>query len=274
MLYIVDFDETITAYDTIHLLAEAVNKPEEWSVISDKYWQEYLAWREALPHSTTLTSYLPLLGGSRYLEEASIKRIEKSQYFSGLSEGALDNIVQLITLRAGFVEFINALVPDLRVSKTIFHVLSVNWSARVIEQTLLHHTDLTADLLCVHANDFDFDTSTNTTNGRILARNASSLLMNSTDKVREFRRIVQTDAVSSPLNVVYIGDSPTDFGCLQISPISILMRSNQKYYDILSRFEDVQLVDISEFPVQKAVPGKKIIYTCSDWCAIQKAFLA
>ncbi|EPY49526.1 fungal protein [Schizosaccharomyces cryophilus OY26] len=290
MLFVVDFDETITAHDTISCIAEAANKPDLWSFLAKAYWDEYLSWRSGLPKLTTLSSYLDLLRKGGFAEAASIQRIQKHKFFEGLTPEQLEGVASSITLRDGFDKFLQLLMPRLRDGTDEFHILSINWSSRVIEATLRRIPDIDTGLITIHSNDLEMDPTNQLTTGKIVPFHAESLILTADDKAREFQTLVR----SSPYNAtVYIGDSSTDFGCFSHASISILFLATEKILFTLESFSDVRLLkldasyDLSntkERPQFNPSPlyqsqslkaqslSQTKIYTCDQWHIITAVF--
>ncbi|WBW73023.1 HAD superfamily hydrolase [Schizosaccharomyces osmophilus] len=294
MLFVVDFDETITAHDTISCLAKAANKPGVWDFLAKSYWEEYMAWQSGLPKLTTLCSHLDLLQTGGFAETASIQRVQSHKFFEGLSLEQLDAVASSITLRDGFDKFLQLLMPRLRDGSDEFHILSINWSSRVIESTLRRIPGIDLRLVTIHSNDLELDPATQLTTGNIVPFHAQSLIMTADDKMHEFLVIIQKASPSSQSNAtVYIGDSSTDFGCFFHATIGILFLANERSRSTLESFSDVTLLkldpsipkfslnetsQLNRFPQSQTQPYKaqnpsnSTIYTCDQWTTLTKVF--
>ncbi|EPX75114.1 uncharacterized protein SOCG_02590 [Schizosaccharomyces octosporus yFS286] len=295
MLFVVDFDETITAHDTISCLANAANKPDVWKFLANSYWEEYMAWKSGLPKLTTLSSHLNLLQAGGFAETASLQRVQSYKFFQGLSMEQLDAVASSITLRDGFDKFLQSLMPRLRDRSDEFHILSINWSSRVIQNTLRRIPGIDVGLVTIHSNDLEVDPTTRLTTGNIVPYHTTTLVMTADDKTREFMAIVQqaSSASSHPHTTVYIGDSSTDFGCFVQATIGILFLANEQSKLTLESFTDVTLLNIDPsfpnfnlnessqlhpIPRSQSRPSKVLntfnttIYTCDQWSILAQVF--
>lgn len=281
-----DWDGTITIKDTLDTLVSiaAQKKPDVdvqtlWKHLGKAYYDDFSALHsEQMKHPpTTLEGEKKFLRVIEAAEIRSVDRVSDSGIFSGLvsadiSQGAAralgSNEVQI---RPGFSEFLSLISPN--GSGETFQgdlaILSVNWSARFIEECLraarlgpkLQKTRLSIranelenlglkvePFRCAERDDSQINPggkdgwSETPSTGRIVpGPGMHSRIVFSHDKLEVFSKPEASNTQDKPAPKVYIGDSWTDLECLLAADLGICIRDDpmtstqQKLADSLQR---------------------------------------
>lgn len=199
-LVVLDFDETITAKDTISTISSIAyaKKPTfkpEWSYFSECYLNDYAKVKQDFGPISTLEDQKKFFDEVRAVERASLQRIEKSGLFKGLLREDLAHKAPSVPLRAGWQQFFSR-VKSLKIPIVI---LSINWSAFFISQVLQDFT------VPIYANELELDSQGQTT-GRIVNE-----LLTGNDKQKQVIKIIEKyrDQIGDK-KVAYFGDSLSD----------------------------------------------------------------
>lgn len=218
MAIVLDFDGTITTQDTIEVLAQhAISFHKEqhdrdlsdaWKQILESYYGDYSDYvsNYAVPQDkrVSLEEETKFLNGLQEVDMASLRRVEESKIFDGISSSDLfsagvsaveeGNVI----LRPGISE----LLTTAQKHGWLIYIVSVNWSSSFIEGVLQHFV---ANVQIV-SNEV-------VANGKISGPNGTGVMATSADKARALANLPGLDA--KPL--VYFGDSSTDIECLSMS---------------------------------------------------------
>ncbi|KAF3769208.1 hypothetical protein M406DRAFT_249122 [Cryphonectria parasitica EP155] len=228
---ILDFDGTITERDTIDNIGRAVlewrRSPEgggtdvtaEWQRIVDGYIRGLTAYDDSQPSEeqrTTVGQELAYLRGRRAMEEASLRRVRESHFFTGLAAqeqlyeaGQRDRETKATTIRQGFSEWIKTLKEDFDPAPSI-HIVSVNFSASYIKGVLQPWLQ---DISSVIANEVQSDGNISAAldcSAQILGKDSSAFTV-SEDKLAITKHL--STKPPGPIRY-YFGDSTTDLECL------------------------------------------------------------
>ena len=134
----VDWDETITAHDTLHLIAapdsNEVEAPPPFFFFTDYYIKLLAEHEKEFGPRDTLERQLEYLDSLTAVENASVRNVEKHGLFKGVTNNDLFNRGKQVRFRDGWEEFTSHIKqsPNAR----IIAVISVNWSAVFIEGAL------------------------------------------------------------------------------------------------------------------------------------------
>lgn len=218
MALVLDFDGTITAQDTINVLAQSAisihrqrgrDLSRAWDEIVDRYIKSHAQHKGSYPVAEE--DRLDREAESRFLdslhdvEVASVQRVEARGIFDGIS--SQDFLAAgTLAVREGRVVLREGLPELLALAETRgwpVYVLSVNWSKSFI-RGVLHQFDGRLTVVSNEVHD----------GGKIFSPDTRAFLATAGDKLRAFRGIMR-DVGDRP--VVYFGDSITDLECLSLS---------------------------------------------------------
>ncbi|MBE3042936.1 haloacid dehalogenase-like hydrolase [Candidatus Bathyarchaeota archaeon] len=237
MTLVLDFDGTITAQDTINVLAQSAIKIHRerghdfspaWDEIVDVYVKSHAEHKASYPVAEGIRldreAESKFLGSMRDVEVASAERVEAAGIFDGISPQDLV-AAGTAAVREGSVVLRDGLAELLSLAESRgwpVYVLSVNWSKSFIRGVLYQFDDR----LTVVSNEIH-------DGGRIFSPDTQTFLATAGDKLGALRGILR-DAADGP--VVYFGDSTTDIECLLLfSGIVISSSGDSSLLRTLSR---------------------------------------
>ena len=228
MALVLDFDGTITVQDTINVLAQSALKihaergrdlSRDWDDIVDVYVKSHVEHKANYPVAEDsrlgLEAESRFLGSLRDVEVASLRRVEASGIFDGISSQDLVT-AGTAALRDGTVVLREGLPELLSLAQSRgwrVYVLSVNWSKSFI-RGVLHQFD---DQLTVVSNEIHDQ-------GMISSPDTEFFLATAGDKLAALRLTLR-DLPKGP--VIYFGDSTTDIECLLLSAGIVISSSGE-----------------------------------------------
>ncbi|KAF1964995.1 hypothetical protein BU23DRAFT_490978 [Bimuria novae-zelandiae CBS 107.79] len=278
-----DWDGTITKDDTLDALVNiAVRKKidaniqEQWESLGFDYMVDYSEiygeYIRDLP--TTVPAEKEFLKAVEAAERRSVDRVSDSGIFQGLNEddikdGAKDTVQNdEVQIRPGYVDFVKNLMHwDRNIEqmtgvgtirgqrgqkprRELFTILSVNWSARFIEECLKSAAAWGGQYrkkptICANElenipsledserrrSEYDgpgdlFPEAPPSTGRIVPGPGQQSRIIFSRDKLERFSRTEAPNADGNPVPKVYIGDSWTDLECLLAADLGICIRDD------------------------------------------------
>jgi thiamine phosphate phosphatase / amino-HMP aminohydrolase len=150
-----DWDETITAHDTLAFIAPPdstkENAPPPWSYFGKYYMDLMTAHEKAFGPRTTLERQLAYLESLTPVEAASVKEVEEKGLFKGVLEEDIQRRAQQVEFRDGWKDFTEEVRRKEHVR--LMGILSVNWSKVFIEAALRRiHDDAFMNEFEIRAN--------------------------------------------------------------------------------------------------------------------------
>jgi len=134
----VDWDETITYRDTLHLIAppdsQAPSAPPSFSFFSDYYMKLLKEHEREFGQRHTLERQLDFLGSLSAVENASVSKVEEHGLFKGVTNEELYERGKQVRFRDGWEKFTKQVTESSNCS--LVAILSVSWSAVFIEGAL------------------------------------------------------------------------------------------------------------------------------------------
>lgn len=253
---VLDWDGTITHKDTLHFLGKICadnalarsNKQDDeptatagasWDELVKAYSDEYSSHAvHYVPKKTqrsTIAEEKEWLASIDPVESRSIRRVEKAGVFKGVTTAAVkDAAVKAVesgelALRNGWAD---ALVQGSKIT-----ILSVNWSATFIRESLLAAVAKESDAELLQKAVAGIDIIANEIDGLDDPAGSSGLL-NTSQSGADGRSGVRTSAdklanMPTPVKyggdglVVYVGDSATDFEALLAADVGICIRDEE-----------------------------------------------
>ena len=230
MLLFSDWDETISAHDTLSLIAP---QPEELSPGATTFEDLSKAYsNDAQVHNSQHGPAHDLEGQMRFLEsldEVELKsqsRIEQSGLFRGFDLQAMEQrAASQVEFRDGWTEVAKWLQEQSK--KVQMHVISVGWSARFIAKALASEKGGSYTPAGICANEVELDASSGKGTGRLTkSRDCTeagrSGIRVAQDKQREMHRLIRSLDPEAKQVVVYCGDSNTDLGALLEADVGLI----------------------------------------------------
>lgn len=221
-----DFDDTITAGDTLALLSECAYsiKPgfkPDWTFFGSAYMADYTAFKRDFGALDSLERRLEFQKQLKPFEMASVHRVEKSDLYLGVTEAGIRAQAHKVEFKEGWWTFARKL-------KTPIHVISVNWSDEFIRETFRANHVTPGEVM---ANKVYMDELGRGT-GK-LSSEANPGIRTSDDKLQCLKQVMssQTEETRS----VYCGDSSTDLAALLEADIGLII-GNEATAELLEKY--------------------------------------
>ncbi|KAK9449439.1 uncharacterized protein V1518DRAFT_416016 [Limtongia smithiae] len=286
MILLVDFDETITVEDTLHLVADAAYQAHanddaasddaipSWSHFSETYMADYTAfaasYNVALAQRTTIAAELAYLAALDSVEEASVRRVEQSRLFRGVTSADLTTQALRVRLQPGVGAVLRRCREEMHMR---IGVVSVNWSGLFIHEVLrlngICSDDDEDDGLQIFCNDIDLDTAGRGTGllttgsfcMRTGAHKAELLAAIRASPFTASREDIATQLANSRLHgtlntgtddisitrrpkIIYIGDSTGDLAPLLKADVGVILGDKKSLRDTCARIGiDIRTLD-------------------------------
>ncbi|OWB66229.1 hypothetical protein B5S30_g1565 [[Candida] boidinii] len=252
-LVISDWDDTITARDTISLIFRAIKKVKP----NSKYDAEHFKSIYQTQHDIFLDSKKHFLSRDSVAKEieyqkhvkkvelSSVNEMVKVKYAENIPKRSFTNECEEIKIKSGFYEFFNEFLnhnssngSKSDSSPLPFIVLSVNWTSLFIEEYFKKNFSIrdkldeeTFEIIC---NEFEFDESTNLSTGNILGHIKG--IKDGNFELRDIRtgydKLLVTEYLLSKYGMhnsnkrsLYLGDSATDVLSMISCGKGIIMRN-------------------------------------------------
>lgn len=219
-IFVLDFDQTITASDTIAALAATAyrhqNSLPPFAHFSDVYRHHYHYYTRLAPRPTSFQQEIQYQKGLKSVELASVAEIERLGLFSGVSRASIRSVASTIDLKPGFRQFL----ARCRATATPVVILSVNWTSELIRPIVPH-----GDIIC-NELQFDGDVCRGTFAREI--RGISGGIRTGADKLE----VVQQLRLQYNHHVTYVGDSRTDLLALCESDVGIVVDGGSVVRDL------------------------------------------
>jgi hypothetical protein len=280
---LLDWDGTLTRKDTLSLVGSIAYyaNPDKslppWSHFANGWMTDYTEhasrYEPTTSTRTTLNQERQWLASLASIENKSVHRVESSGIFKHVKASHVGHIAASsvksgdLQLRSHWNSLIYTLLSN---PSNKIGILSVNWSARFIRQSLLSASlNLTFpenEILSSYVQTMEIDANeisnldhTDGSDGR-LSKNSSTGIRTSTDKLLRLpprcqQRLDGLVSTKGPAEreddiVVYIGDSATDLEALLAADVGICIRddpmgsSQQELSDTLQRIGvDIRRID-------------------------------
>lgn len=287
---ILDFGGTIVKNNTIPLFDYLRSDQESttYSTFAEPYMNDHEQhiqnYRPVKANRTFLYQEYEYLDSLTFVERASIKRIDASNWLKGLrwSNSNLSvfqqaayqiDAVVAIQWRFGFLELVQAVWQN----NGIVDILSVNWSGNFIRSLLRHEflDKIDVDRLRIYANEINPSgtgriSRIESINGDQLkifwpepgstAYDKSKGLWTQGDKVEVMRSIAR-GSETGRMMTVYVGDSKTDLGCIMEADLGICMRhDNDPSEEAIDLIEVLDRLHTKQTSIDRFSKGD----TCSE----------
>lgn len=224
--FMTDFDDTMTAGDTLALLSECAYsiKPgfkPHWTYFGSAYMEDYTAFKRDFGPIDSLEKRLEFQKQLKPFEMASVHRVEKSDLYLGVTETGIRDQAHKVEFKGGWWEFARKL-------ETPIHVISVNWSDEFIRETFRVHNVTPGGIM---ANKVYMDELGRGT-GK-LSSDESPGIRTSDDKLQCLKRVMS--AQTHQTKSVYCGDSSTDLAALLEADIGLII-GNEATAELLDKY--------------------------------------
>jgi hypothetical protein len=307
---LLDWDGTLTRKDTLSLVGSVAYQanPDKslppWSHFVNGWMTDYTEhatrYEPITTARTTLDQERQWLASLASTENKSVRRVESSGIFKHVKASHVDHIAASsiksgdLQIRSHWNSLLYALLSN---SSNKISILSVNWSARFIRQSLLSaSSNLTFpenEILSSYVQTMDIDANeisnldhADGSDGK-LSKDSSAGIRTSADKLlrlplrcqQKLDGLVSTKRPTEREDdiVVYIGDSATDLEALLAADVGICIRddsmgsSQQELSDTLQRIGiDIRHIDEGIDMKQKT---DRIVYWTHNFDQVREALL-
>ncbi|KAK5999886.1 hypothetical protein QM012_004974 [Aureobasidium pullulans] len=307
---ILDWDGTLTRKDTLSLVgsiayhANPSKSLPPWSDFVNGYMNDYTehtsCYEPVSSARTTIDQERQWLASLTPIENKSVQRVESSRIFKGVKDSHV-KLVAGTSIENGELQLRNdwdSLFSTLFCSPANkISILSVNWSARFIRQSLLSASSkltssgsdtihsYVADMN-IEANEISGLESVEGSDGR-LSKDSYSGIRTSADKLSHLplrcqRKLDMCALTKEPTQqqddlVVYIGDSATDLEALLAADVGICIRddpmgsSQRELADTLHRIGvNVRSID-EDIDLQRAADEQMTVYWTRGFDSVMRA---
>ncbi|KAG5356141.1 putative aminopyrimidine aminohydrolase [Yarrowia sp. B02] len=224
--FMTDFDDTMTAGDTLALLSECAYsiKPgfkPDWTFFGSAYMADYSAFKRDFGSIDSLEKRLEFQKQLKSIEMASVHRVEKSDLYLGVSQAGIRAQAHKVEFKDGWWDFARKL-------ETPIHVISVNWSDEFIRETFRAHDVTPGEVMAnkVYMDELERGTGK-------LSSPENPGIRTSDDKLQCLKQIVNSQ--SEKTKSVYCGDSSTDLAALVEADIGLII-GNEATAELLEKY--------------------------------------
>ncbi|SJX62015.1 uncharacterized protein SRS1_10642 [Sporisorium reilianum f. sp. reilianum] len=216
-----DWDETITASDTLALIAPPESTQlhgPPFSSYTSAYLSDLSAFEASFGVRLDWTRQLEFLGALDSVEQASVARVEDGGLFKGMPLAEmLARAETQVEFRAGWDAFYAWLAAQTEARALDARIISVGWSSTFIRHAIEHSSHSPKGTIgSVYANDVQMADGVGT---GALSKSSEGAVRTGMDKLRVMRACLREGGVS-----VYVGDSTTDLPCLVEAQYGLLMK--------------------------------------------------
>ncbi|KAN0060905.1 hypothetical protein ACQY0O_006639 [Thecaphora frezii] len=261
LMIFVDWDETITAQDTLSLIAPPAGTQEkghDFAHYTDAYMADLSAHELAFGVRDSLEKQLAFLESIDEVEKKSVTRVEEGGLFSGVRMQDILQRAESVSFRDGWESADEWLIEKAAKGLIELDVISVGWSAAFIQQALAQRRTKSAVAVpegvavprVICANEVEMKTNEDgelVGTGRLTkSKDAASVVQGGAGeasrsgirtgfhKVEELKRLCSRFEATSPVSV-YIGDSNTDLPCLLECRYGLVMGGNESLRATIER---------------------------------------
>ncbi|KAI4721937.1 hypothetical protein E4T48_01810 [Aureobasidium sp. EXF-10727] len=310
---ILDWDGTLTRKDTLSLVgsiayhANASKSLPPWSDFVNGYLNDYSKhtslYEPVAAARTTLDQERQWLASLAPIENKSVQRVESSGIFAGVKSSHIDHIAASsikngdLQLRSNWISLFDTVLSSPSNSVSI---LSVNWSARFIRQSLLSACSTLAspeskslhsyiETMDINANEISNLDHATGSDGK-LSKDSTTGIRTSADKLcrlpsrcqQNLDKCASRRGIAEPDQeiVVYIGDSATDLEALLAADVGICIRdepmgsSQRELSETLQRIGmDVKSID-EGIDLERVGSGSMVVYSTRGFGQVVKALSA
>ena len=240
-----DWDETITAADTLSLIAppegEQLHGPA-FGHYTEAYLADLSEFESSFGTRTDWERQLEFLGAIDTVEVASVSRVEQGGLFRGMPKSALLERATKVQFRAGWDAFAHWLHAETEARTVSADVISVGWSAEFIRHAIASRENGKDTIRNVYANEVQFDESNEGTgtltksaplNALDTPSNGKGGIRTALHKLHILRSLTDSNAERSKEKAVsvYVGDSTTDLPCLLAAHYGLIMKNSDAWPD-------------------------------------------
>ncbi len=215
----IDWDETITASDTLSLIAPPEGEQEHgpaFSHYTEAYLSDLKAYETSFGERSTWDRQLEFLDEMDSVEVESVTRVQDGGLFKGMTRASLLDRAESVEFRTGWEDFYAWLGEHRGV---VAEIISVGWSAAFIRHAIESHSSTSRVIREIWANEVEMDHGVATGS---LSKAAATHIRTAHDKMR----VMNGRATAT---TVFIGDSTTDLPSMLSAHYGIIMKSETDF---------------------------------------------
>lgn len=260
---ILDFDKTMTKFDTCDIIGEGVvhlhnqrsksNAQEQWDDFVCRYFTGYQKTAMAMTNAESLDKCCMILDD---YEHEGKKMVSDSKFLGGIKVSELRSLGKWVQLHKGCPELIE---KSSKFSNVHVKVMSANWSSEFINAVIEENIGDNSSNVEVISNDLHLDDDCVTT-GVI-----DGSVCGPKDKEDKIGKITRDGVMT-----VFVGDSVHDLLALLAADIGIIFGSNELLREICLKFNIsvLPLITYMINPSCKKVGERNVLFTVDNYYEI------
>ncbi|EPQ28262.1 uncharacterized protein PFL1_04089 [Pseudozyma flocculosa PF-1] len=267
MMVFLDWDETITAQDTLSLIAPPAGTQqdgEDFAHYTEAYMTDLSSHEQTFGERDTLEKQTAYLESIDEVEKTSVNRVEQGGLFVGVKMADIQRRAETVSFRDGWDGAHEWLEQKAEEGDAETDIISVGWSAEFIRHALAHRrrsqrprdseqASRVPKIICANEIEMRTDESGEQVGSGRLTKSKEALDLATDDgessrsgirtgvhKLNELKRLRSRSAPSSSSSfkapvTVYVGDSNTDLPCLLEARYGLLMGGNESLKATIAR---------------------------------------
>lgn len=236
-----DWDETVTASDTLSLIAPPESTQlhgPSFSHYTEAYMSDLSTYSSSSAEPEDWSEQLKFLEGIDEVEVASVSRVEEGGLFKDMPKSELLERSQDVKFRDGWDSFYSWLNDQVKEGKTsAADIISVSWSGEFIRRAITDGAGgEDGGINKVYANEVEMDEEGRGT-GKLTKSSPLSLLnleegsrggiRTGIHKLEIMQALAKEDG--EKVAKVYVGDSTTDLPCLVNADFGLIMKKKDRF---------------------------------------------
>ncbi|ORX78965.1 hypothetical protein BCR32DRAFT_269761 [Anaeromyces robustus] len=226
VLFLLDFDETLTQNDTLSLIIKCTKEVELnsliWKRLSQRYCNYATYCRDEYFKKHENPSLEAYCESYRSIEMDSIEHIIESKCYDEISKESLFNIGKTDAKLHGEVPFfLNQLIKE----NIIINIISANFSNDIIKGAISNIPE--GESINIYSNDLEFNEN-NISNGNIITNYVVA-----NDKLRLLNKLCDKNYDNE---IIYIGDGLTDILCMLKATVGIVYSPRKSFIQDCKEF--------------------------------------
>ncbi|PKI83264.1 hypothetical protein MVES1_002998 [Malassezia vespertilionis] len=281
LLFLTDWDGTITEHDTLSLVAPTDTQVQDgkntFAYYENMYQETMSKFKDdygPIDSENTLREYI---GDVLKAEKITLNKIIEDGLFQGIRGDELRSRVSQVAFRPGWDQIQAWICAHTPCDCVHAYIISINWSRQFIHEALLLNTKEKQGVDCnttgfegILANEVEECTGICT--GRIVGPNGAPPLLTGIDKLNIFRDI-RSQYVKEPITL-YLGDSVPDLLCLLEADVAIIMGNNPS---LLKALDDSGLslcmrtiANLRDVVQHGNLPDQTMLVRTNTWCQVME----
>ncbi|KAI8836373.1 HAD-like domain-containing protein [Chytridium lagenaria] len=284
MKVVIDFDGTISKFDTLSLIGSTAAWARQYSEFPSALPpvppttpfaglpnpSDMISWQKVVDLYLQDLKSLPLnptIDAKRSIELASLSRVASSRILAGATWQHLRVAGSNVAVREGWNETATWLKERQEKGTVDVFIATLNWSKDLVGGCLEEYGFNVHEMTYI-GNDLEFTEGKVETTGRVLGD-----VVLGEDKVRHLETVANIRPSHNGDIVVYIGDSVSDFPCLKWADYGLYIIPDSQPHPSTSFMKACKDAGIELLDISSSLPSssKPCIYVAKSWTDIHDA---